>query len=315
MIPGRYAIVLVFLACGTSFAEGSNDVDTLVNADGDSIALYNIYDDGVLLSSTSYLLSPGFSLDLSVSERDRYRHGTSTYFYKNGTIRRRSHWRDGKAIANDTVWHRNGRIRFITTHDTANQRHGLLKFYDKDGNLEEEKTYVHGKLSGPSRRYYPSGKKRREGSFEDDEKSGWWRTWYKSGVLRDSIRYVDDHDVDIYRYFENGKLYMRAYAQWTPRDRGIMQMRRLLVDTYSPEGNLVSQLRNGNGYYHVYEEDGTYKGIMSIKDGLPAQFQDEYSSVTGKDDLVATSDPRYPPKEIPKKQRLPFDVKKYGLVP
>ena len=85
----------------------------------------------------------------------------------------------------------------------------------------------------------------------------------------------------------------------------------MLEDSYTMEGKLVSQVRNGNGYTHFYDYDGNYTSLMPYKNGKPAKLVSFLSEIS-KEKLIKSKDPRYPPKEIPKKKQLLFDVKKYG---
>jgi hypothetical protein len=91
----------------------------------------------------------------------------------------------------------------------------------------------------------------------------------------------------------------------------------MLVDAYDPQGQLVGQVRNGDGFIQDFSGDGQYRGIETYqfknRDQDVSQYYDDITKI-GKERLVAAKDPRYPPKEMPKSERLPFDTVKYGRI-
>jgi antitoxin component YwqK of YwqJK toxin-antitoxin module len=308
----RSFVFALFLFNATTHG-GTKQIDTSVTETRDSVVVVKHIQDGIVRSSRSYMLSSGFSINLPILKRFEYLHGTTEEFYKSGATSHRSHWKKGRIVGNDTAWHENGTLYFITTYDTSNERHGVIKYYNEHGSVDEEATYKHGQLHGKFSRYYSSGGKKEDGKYYNDKKQGWWRTWYKSGVLKDSVYYDAGFETDIYRYYKNGELYMKSHGHWAKDSRGDPQFRWMLVDIYTSDGKLVSQVRNGNGHWHVYDEEGSYEGLVPVKDGLPRYVLADISLIR-KEDLIKSADPRYPPKKIPQKKRAPFDIEKYNTI-
>jgi antitoxin component YwqK of YwqJK toxin-antitoxin module len=291
--------------------------DTTI-AGKDRIIHEKIFEEGNLVESTYYLLLPGFSPDLPIEQLKKYRHGIRERFGKNGILKFRSYWDHGKRVGNDTTWHDNGKVYFITTYDDSDRINGTITRFDSVGRIENETSYSHGKLDGKDIEYYPDGKKKREIAYSNGEKQGWCMIWYEGGILRDSTLYENGFRGENFEYYKSGKLRLHSYALNIPKPYNggtYTDHFALVLDSYDPQGKLVSQVRSGEGFIQDFEEDGTYKGIVTYtishsKDN-PSIIFDNLTTID-KDKLIETKDPRYPPKEIPKSQQLPFDISKYG---
>ena len=312
--------------------------DTLNSPDG-KILIVNNYENDVLESIERFLLSNDFvykrfneffseinkdslssptysPTDSYVSFLSKHYHGAQEYFHSNGELSSRIHYYKGKKISSDTCWHENGSILFINTYNKNGKLHGSMKSYDEKGNVKVINNYLDGRLQGKYTEYFSDGKKNKEGVYKNginhSTKNGWWCEWFEDGTLKDSTLYNNDYIKESFIYYKNGQLSTHTWvltikSDTLPNDEHLI----MLEDSYTIEGKLVSQVRNGNGYTHFYDYDGNYTSLMPYKNGKPAKLVSFLSEIS-KEKLIKSKDPRYPPKEIPKKKQLPFDVKKYG---
>ena len=67
------------------------------------------------------------------------------------------------------------------------EKHGLWRFYYKNGFLWSEGKFWYGDRTGYSTVFYDNGKKQMEGEYEDDKKVGKWKLWNKDGSLKQTI--------------------------------------------------------------------------------------------------------------------------------
>jgi antitoxin component YwqK of YwqJK toxin-antitoxin module len=62
-------------------------------------------------------------------------------------------------------------------------KHGKWEFFDRHGNLIEERNYFRGKLHGAVILKYPNGKMKQEGYFKLDEQDSVYREWNETGKI------------------------------------------------------------------------------------------------------------------------------------
>ena len=67
------------------------------------------------------------------------------------------------------------------------ERHGIWKYYYKNGFLWSEGKYWYGARKGYSTVYHENGKKKLEGEYENDLKVGKWKLWTEDGSLYKTI--------------------------------------------------------------------------------------------------------------------------------
>lgn len=301
--------IIIFLAIT---AKTERFYDTLQTDIGTIIVEKLSIFEGEISSTRNYLVSEGFSIDLPFKERWKYLHGFTEEYYRNGKLSSRTHYNKGKIISPDTCWHKNGAISIINTYNENNNMHGTIKYYNDNGTFGGEKKCFDGKDEGPFILLYNNGNKKQQGNYQNDTKHGWWRNWFEDGTLKDSTLYNNDYIKESFIYFKNGQLSTHTWVLTIESDSLANDEHFLMLeDSYTMDGKLVSQVRNGNGYTHFFDWDGNYTSLMNYKNGMPENLVSFLSEIP-KEKLIETKDPRYPPKEIPKKRRLSFDVKKYG---
>ena len=82
-------------------------------------------------------------------------------------------------------------------------REGPYLSFHASGTLRERGTMHAGKRRGPYSRWDDkSGKKIEEGEYRDDWKTGWWTTWYATGVKKSEGEYADDKPRGWWTYYD-----------------------------------------------------------------------------------------------------------------
>lgn len=74
-------------------------------------------------------------------------------------------------------------------------RHGPYRSFFEGGKLESEGVYERGLRVGTWTRYWPSGRRRAQAEFRDDEQQGWMHRWEADGRLTSEVYYVADEPV------------------------------------------------------------------------------------------------------------------------
>lgn len=108
----------------------------------------------------------------------------------------------------------------VVAHYKDGKRHGVFKFYQRNGQLKCHLKYKDGLYHGKCKWFYPNGKHRLVGKYVNGVQHGIKAEFYKNGQIKS------------WEYRENGK-----------KDE------KMEILEYSPQGNLVHCLHpGGKGY-------------------------------------------------------------------
>ena len=77
----------------------------------------------------------------------------------------------------------------------------IRRYFSNDGSLEEEATFVNGKLDGPYSDYHENGNYQSIGQYSNDEMSGSWRFFSNDGYI-----FEDKGDIDKALEYHNREL-------------------------------------------------------------------------------------------------------------
>ncbi len=89
--------------------------------------------------------------------------------------------------------------------------HGLMKQYDRDGNLSSVYTFNMGKLDGPAVSYYPNGKLEQKMNYKNGKREGISQWFYSTGELYRNIPYKEGKiDGVKISYYKNGIIMSEA---------------------------------------------------------------------------------------------------------
>jgi len=114
---------------------------------------------------------------------------------------------------------------------------GWVKDMHNNGQIRSLAQYKDGKYDGPKTTWWSNGQKRTEGTKKHDLWDGPLTSWYRNGQKSSEATY------------KNGKL--PTAVTWRPNGKKC------------PHTNVV----NGDGVYVWYNDDGTEKTRMALKDG------------------------------------------------
>jgi uncharacterized protein len=139
-------------------------------------------------------------------------------------------------------------------------RHGKWKFYDREGDLAEERNYFKNELHGPVISYFSHGKKQSEGYFLKGVQDSVYREWDETGVLRQQGFYRGGFPTGKWEYY---------YLDGRPK------MQEEIIDGISytwsfwlPDSLHTQTIIDGNGELAIHYSNGRLKEWYSYKDGL-----------------------------------------------
>ena len=91
--------------------------------------------------------------------------------------------------------------KYCERHDGT--REGPYVNFHASGALRERGTMHAGKRRGPYSRWDDkTGRRIEEGEYIDDWKTGWWTTWYPTGVKKSEGEYDDDKPRGAWTYYD-----------------------------------------------------------------------------------------------------------------
>jgi hypothetical protein len=130
-------VLLLFTGCKQSFKET------------------RIINDSIVMKITRYTSNDGIKAKKQFLH-DSIPHGYHEKFYKNGQLKKKSYYQNGKKIDTTKVFYKNGalKIEHIYFKDSSL---GISKWYYKNGNLKERAFFRNGEKHGPTFLFYKDG--------------------------------------------------------------------------------------------------------------------------------------------------------------
>ena len=78
-----------------------------------------------------------------------------------------------------------------------NKKHGVWReYYDSNGGLMIEETYLHGVQHGRFASYHPNGQLLSEGQFENGSREGCFKVYDENGTNIRNLVFADDKEVE-----------------------------------------------------------------------------------------------------------------------
>lgn len=140
------------------------------------------------------------------------------------------------------------------------EQHGKWIYYDREGEIEEERNYYRGLLYGLVVRYFPNGKKQQEGYFKWDVQDSIYSEWYETGELMVKGEYALGKPVGRWEYYyRDGRL--KSVEE-------VIDSVDYVWEFYLPDPAHTQTIVNGNGELTSYYTTGSVKEWYNFKNGL-----------------------------------------------
>ncbi len=196
-------------------------------------------------------------VDTTVSKEDTL--VIKTRCYDNGLKRSLRVFKDGRLHGTSKSWHKNGKKASLSQYKMG-KYHGLRIAWDSTGFTILESKYNNGKLIGLYLTFYSkSFPKERINYNNAGKKHGLCETWFKNGARQDSVVYKNGVTIIAKHYYTNGKVrYYKSKCKNAFTYEAVF---------YNPSGKKTGEVKNGNGKYIIYAEDGSIPALEVVKDG------------------------------------------------
>ena len=216
--------------------------------------------------SILFLLLCIFLISCNDGSKTKVKDGVAIEYYSDGTIQSETEVKDTLA-------------------------HGLMKKYDRDGNLLSVYTFNMGKLNGPAVTYYTNGQLEQKMYYKDGRRQGTSQWFYSTGELYRVIPYAEGKIDGIkITYYRNGKIMAEApYKNGLPgiglkeyNSEGVLikddtkivitEDNRLFAENQFILKISLSKSKPGSDFYLGDLEDGKYIGLyqwqLPVTDGV-----------------------------------------------
>lgn len=255
-----------------SYGEWYSDGAIKLQSEGDNAKEY--YPDGNLLAEGK------FNLVLLASAKN----GLWTSYFKDGRVKSKIEYRNGKISGQHLEWHANGQQKLISfQHYTEGGKHlewfpnGQLKeeayfsrrayrdsvyrIYNSNGKVLVEKYFEDNLLNGPATTYYENGDLEKFENYERGKLDS-ISTWYEGGSLASYYNFSREQWSE---YFKNGQL-KKHYASEFNKNRKTGQYKE-----WFQNGQLRShgsfRKTDSTGQWTIYHENGKRHYITSYTRG------------------------------------------------
>lgn len=138
-------------------------------------------------------------------------------------------------------------------------RHGKWRFYDREGELQEERNYYKNQLHGEVVIYFPNGKKNSIGYFKLDVQDSIYKEWDETGVLIQEGLYNDGMPLGSWKYYyRNGKEKMVEE---------VVDGTSFVWQFWLPDSLHTQTVKDGTGEIATYYTNGNLKEWYTYKNG------------------------------------------------
>lgn len=165
----------------------------------------------------------------------------------------------------------------ITTNIDGNDRYAVFKYlrngivdgaytwHFADSNKPSAvETYTKGRINGPFKSYFKTGKIAKEGVYVAGRKDGEWKTYYSNGEIAEIVNYKQDSKEGEYiKNYESGANNVACTYVKNKMEGPYMELYE--TGTRKLEGNYKAGLRDGD--FSMYYESGEKQYTMRYKAG------------------------------------------------
>ncbi len=139
------------------------------------------------------------------------------------------------------------------------EKHGLWRYFDKEGTLVEERNYYRGKLHGATKLYFSNKKLKQEGYFIQDKQDSIYREWAETGKLLIEGNYTKGSPIKTWDYF---------YLSGKQKSHELYEGGEVLLLSFWVDDSLHTQyIKEGNGYFYEFYQTGATQSSYQYLDG------------------------------------------------
>ena len=208
--------------------------------------------------------------------------GPQTFYYPSGAIMSSGEYLEGKMNGKWQHFDENGKQRVLASYESGkengewewynedgslkkkgNYKNGLfdgqwLNYYE-NGQLNDSSNYVNGRLDGSAVSYYENGQKMSIGQYKRDRQDGLWVIFHGNGNKSSEGNFVAGEFRGLWKYWNEDGSPLQEFEFDTV---GVYK----IINAWDPKGSQM--VKNGNGEYRSYSENGTLVWRGRVENGL-----------------------------------------------
>ena len=207
--------------------------------------------------------------------------GYKTFYYESGNKLSEGELTNGKENGEWKYFYENGEIQIIASFANGIEN-GNWKWYAENGQLMREGNYENGLYHGPWINYYENGTVSDSSNYLQGRLQGKSVVRYENGVLNQRGEYVRDRQEGRWEFFhDNGNLSAQGnfkesemtglWEFWNPDGKKTEELEYKKKGDFSIlnawDKNGRSMVKNGNGTYQTYFENGKVAQAGKVTDG------------------------------------------------
>jgi len=158
---------------------------------------------------------------------------------------------------------------YVDQQGETTLKHGKWKYYDRAGELEEERNYYKDMLHGSVSLYYPNGKPKQIGYFYLNQQDSIFTEWFENGKIAIQGNYSFNKPVNQWVYY-----YRDGHKKSVEETKNGVNY---LNEFWMPDSLHTQTIINGNGEMQTYYTTGTLKEWYNYKNGLKNGDFEEWS--------------------------------------
>jgi antitoxin component YwqK of YwqJK toxin-antitoxin module len=177
-------------------------------------------------------------------------------YYENGTLMQKGFFDKGRPDSAWAYYDENGNVSRVGKFRKGLEE-GEWTYYNEDGSVMAKGTYRYGRQSGPWTFFHANGAVMENGSYVVDLRDGDWESFFENGKPSSKGRYDYGEKVGVWTTWnENGD----KTEELEYRD-GYSKILYMLTADGKP------MIKDGNGRYIMYHENGRLRESGVVKDG------------------------------------------------
>ncbi len=231
--------------------------------------------------------------------------GHKTYYYENGKVMSEGELHRSKEQGKWTYYYENGQVQLEGYYQKGNPD-SLWTWYDELGQITKSGSYKNGIEDGIWISYFSNGKMSDSGSYVSSRMNGFWKYWYESGAIYQTGYFHRNAQDSIWKtYYENGQLSSMGnmdkgelVGKWVDyyengqiaKESYVDDSTRLRTNNFwNSKGKQI--IKNGNGVFKSYADNGQLIEIGTIEEGLrKGLWKTYYNSGTQKEEIQYVGD-------------------------
>lgn len=194
--------------------------------------------------------------------------GKHRVYYKNGNKEVEGYYKNNIVFGKWIFYYENGNVKSVE-NNAAGLVEGLALLFYEDGKRKVEINYTEGRRDGLFTKYYKNGNISHLENYKNGKSEGEIEHYHENGKVSYKTQFKNDCRYGITEwFFDNGQLETKAEYKYEASNKE--GLRWNLLEMFDKNGNSLDKgtLKNGDGTWNRYDEDGDLNIAKMYKNGI-----------------------------------------------